>query len=108
MPGLLHMFLYDTFLEIPHNDGFAFNDSQIRLMFNKVNDARLGFTPEHKVLRLVDEFVGFGVFGGLEDLVDLDRVGLVVVLDPEEEDRGEQEVEDDADDEDRTAEEFAA
>jgi len=32
----------------------------------------------------------------------------VVVLDAEEEDRGEQEVEDDADDEDRTAEEFAA
>jgi len=51
MPGLLHMFLNDTFLQIPHNHRFPFNDSQIGLMFNKVNDAGLRFTPENKVLR---------------------------------------------------------
>lgn len=77
-------------------------------MFDEVNYAGLGFTIKDKVLSAIEDVVGFGVFGGLKNFINLDWICFVIVFDSEQEDGGKQDIQEDTDDKNGTAEELAA
>ncbi len=80
---VFYVFVDDVLLDFPHDNGFAFNSSQVGLVLDEVNYAWLGFSIKDNILSVIKEVVGLGVFGGLENLINFDGICLMVVFDSE-------------------------
>ena len=74
------MFVDDVFFNFPLDNRFSLNGSQVGLVLYEVNYARLGLPIKYKVLSIIEQIIGFGVFGCFEHFIDLDWICLVVVL----------------------------
>lgn len=57
-------------------------------MLDEVNDTGLRVPVKDKILSGIEKIVGLGVFGGLENFINLDRICLMIVLNSEQKDGG--------------------
>lgn len=73
-------------------------------MFDKINDSSWGLSIENQVFSFIQKLIGEGVLGSLENLVDFDWIGFVVIFDSEKEDCWEDEAEDGTGEKDTTTE----
>ena len=84
------MLVDDILLDFSHDHRLAFNSSQVGFVLDEVNYTGLGFAVKDKVLSAIEEVVGFGVFGGLENFIYFNWICLVVVFNSEQQNRRQQ------------------